>query len=320
MAITDYYLEPANYVADHDDIVRVRHAVFVVEQNIPEELEFDELDPLCHHVLARDNQGRAIGTGRLTMEGKLGRLAVLPAWRRQRVGESLVRTFVERARGLGLTAVTASAQVSVLGFYQQFGFNPEGAVFMEADIPHQTVRLNLRPLQPIVRQASAKSAVEIMHSVKITTGEANVAATVDIIANARRDLYIYSRDLECSVYAHKQVVAALKQFALRQRNGSMQIIIQEPERLRNQAHPVIELAQRLPSHLLLRAPVELEDLNNNSVFVVNDNDGYLFRLQGSRSDGHWSTCLPAKNRQLRELFDQVWQRSRPCSEFRALGL
>ena len=321
MTIPDYYLEPANYAVDCDDINRVRHTVFVVEQNIPEEVEFDELDPHCHHVLARDSQGRAIGTGRLTAEGQLGRLAVLQEWRRQRVGESLLGALIERARGLGLSLVTANAQVSVLKFYQRFGFNPDGEVFMEAGIPHQAVRLPLPlpSLKPFSRKA-VKPAKAVVHPVNLDTIQSIVAATVQLIAKAKRYVCIYSQDLEYEVYAHKDVVEALKQFALRQRDGSIQIIIQEPQNLRNQVHPVIELAQRLSSHVLLRAPLELEDRKNMSAFVVNDDDGYLFRLQGARYVGHWSPNLPSKNRQLRELFEQVWQRSRPCSEFRALSL
>jgi len=319
MIIPDYYLEPANYAIDRDDIIRVRQAVFVVEQHIPEELEFDAMDPRCHHVLARDSRGRAIGTGRLSVEGQLGRLAVLKEWRRQRVGGSLLAALIEKARSLGLVQVTASAQVSVLKFYLQLGFVPEGAVFMEADIPHQTVRLQLQPLEPFSR-SPVKSFREVMPAVSLDEIQSIIAATVQIIADTRRYLCIYSRDLEYSLYGHSDVVDAIKQCALRQRGGSIQIIIQEPENLRNQIHPVIELAQRLSSHILLRAPTELEDVKNASAFVLNDHDGYLFRLQGARFEGHWSPQLPSKNRQLRESFEQVWQRSRPCSEFRALSL
>lgn len=319
MTISSYYLEPANYAVDFDDIYRVRHAVFVVEQNIPEEVEFDELDCQCHHVLARDSQGSAIGTGRLTAEGRLGRLAVLQEWRCQRVGKSILGALIERARALGLSEVTANAQVSVLKFYQKFDFNLDGEVFMAVGIPHQAVRLALQPLQTFSREPP-KVVMDVVHSLNLDTIESVISATVAVITRARRYLYIYSRDLEFSIYAHKDVVEALKQFALRQRDGNIQIIIQEPESLRNQMHPVIDLAQRLSSHLLLRAPTELDDLKALSAFIINDTGGYLFRLQGARYEGHWSSNLPSKNRQFRELFEQVWQRSRPCSEFRALSL
>jgi hypothetical protein len=100
----------------------------------------------------------------------------------------------------------------------------------------------------------------------------------------------------------------------------VQIIVQDPTSLRNQVHPVVELAQRLPSYFLIRVPDEAEDLQYASAFMLNDNDGYLFRLLGTRYEGHWSPTLPARNRPLREEFERVWQRSSACAEFRALSL
>ena len=71
----DFRVEPADYQTDFQDLRRVREPVYVIEQNVPIELEWDALDPLCHHVIARDADNRAIGTGRLTPEGKIGRMA-----------------------------------------------------------------------------------------------------------------------------------------------------------------------------------------------------------------------------------------------------
>jgi predicted GNAT family N-acyltransferase len=94
MEIPNFYLEPANFEVDFEDLRCVRKLVFVVEQQIPLEVEFDELDRHCHHVIARDVLCRPIGTGRLSPEGKIGRMAVLHEWRRQGVGESLLRTLI----------------------------------------------------------------------------------------------------------------------------------------------------------------------------------------------------------------------------------
>ena len=71
MEIPSFYLEPAGYEVDFEDLRLVRNLVFVVEQHIPTEVEFDELDRLSHHFIARDSQCRPIGTGRLTAEGQI---------------------------------------------------------------------------------------------------------------------------------------------------------------------------------------------------------------------------------------------------------
>jgi hypothetical protein len=69
-----------------------------------------------------------------------------------------------------------------------------------------------------------------------------------------------------------------------------------------------------------RTPVDPMDLQYPSAFLVNDRDGYLFRGIGSRFEGDWSPALPARNRQLSEHFGRVWERSRPCTELRSLGI
>lgn len=320
MTISNYYLEPANYATDFAALREVRNLVFVVEQQIPPEVEFDEFDGQCHHFLARDLQGQPIGTGRLSPEGKLGRLAVVREWRHQGVGQSLVRIMIEKARQLGLTTMTASAQLAVLDFYTKLGFTPVGAVFTEAGIPHQTVTFVVQPLETTAR-IPLKPRRPSVEAMRLDDLEATAVATQQLILQSRRQVCIYSRELDRALYGNTVIVEALKQFAIHHRNGSgVQILIQDPSALHRQRHPVIELAQRLPSHFLIRSPIEAEDLQSLSAFVVNDCDGYLFRLQDNRYEGYWSPHLPARNRQLQEEFDNVWQRSRPCTEFRALGI
>ena len=68
MIPTDFRIEPADYQADLKDLREVRETVFILEQKVPEEEEWDDLDPRSHHVIARDDNGRPIGTGRLTPE------------------------------------------------------------------------------------------------------------------------------------------------------------------------------------------------------------------------------------------------------------
>lgn len=319
MSIPSFYLEPANFQVDFEDIRHLREAVFVIEQQIPPDIEFDELDQYCHHFIVRDANYLAIGTGRLSPEGKIGRMAVLQQWRHQGIGRSLLLALLEKARGLGLTTAFANAQISALGFYEKFGFIQEGDTFAEAGIPHRTIRLQLEPLAQIPRAAPRPRETSV-EAARIDTLESALSATQLLISQARRQLYIYSRDLEYALYGQNELVEALKQFALGNRNSGVQILLQDPANVRNQQHPLIDLAQRLPSYFIIRSPEQAEDLQYLSAFVANDDDGYLFRLLGDRYEGHWSPNAPARNRQLREEFERVWQRARPCTEFRALGL
>jgi len=316
---TEFRVEPADYAADLNDLRAVREPVFVIEQNVPLALEWDELDPLSHHVIARDAERRPIGTGRLTPEHKIGRMAVLKPWRGRGVGDALLQALIDKARQLGWREVTLNAQVSAAGFYEKFGFAVCGGEYEEAGIQHVPMRASF----PAIESTQRPPALPRGPSAKpVDFDDADGArdATKQLIAKARRQLWIYSRDLERDLYADKTVVEALKQFAISGRGGVVQIVVQDVPAVQSQPHPLLELAQRLSSAFEFRTPDDPVDMQYPSAFLVNDADGYLFRVLGSRFEGEWSPALPARNRQLVEGFDRVWQRCRPCTEFRALGI
>ena len=123
---------------------RIRELVFVREQAVPLELEWDEQDPHCDHALACATDGRAVGTGRLLPDGHIGRMAVLKEWRGKGVGALLLQTLVEQARSRGHATARLNAQTQAAGFYRRFGFEVSGPEFMEAGIPHVAMKRDLK--------------------------------------------------------------------------------------------------------------------------------------------------------------------------------
>ena len=117
----------------------VREAVFVDEQKVPREIELDEHDQNCRHVVARDGDGTAIGTGRLLPNGNIGRMAVLADWRGKGVGRAMLERLLEEAAQRNVRHLALHAQTQAGGFYRRFGFVEEGPEFMEAGIPHRTM-------------------------------------------------------------------------------------------------------------------------------------------------------------------------------------
>jgi predicted GNAT family N-acyltransferase len=117
----------------------VRVAVFVHEQGVPLELEWDEMDAASIHcvVFSRD---QAVATGRLLPDGHIGRMAVLSAWRGAGLGGRVLERLVELARERGHREVRLHAQQHAKGFYRAHGFVSEGDPFDEAGIPHVTMR------------------------------------------------------------------------------------------------------------------------------------------------------------------------------------
>jgi predicted GNAT family N-acyltransferase len=118
---------------------QIRDAVFVEEQKVPRDIEWDEHDSPSRHVIARDSDGGAIGTGRLLPDGHIGRMAVLADWRGKGVGRALLERLLEEARLRGHAHLALHAQTRASGFYRRFGFVEEGPEFMEAGIPHRTM-------------------------------------------------------------------------------------------------------------------------------------------------------------------------------------
>ena len=131
-------IRPASFESDHAAIRHVRFTVFVDEQHVPEDIELDERDPGCLHLVAYDDAGAPIGTGRLDVGygGKIGRVAVLASARRGGVGSALMSGLHDLAASAGLRSVWCNAQISAAPFYARLGYRAVGEHFYEAGIEH----------------------------------------------------------------------------------------------------------------------------------------------------------------------------------------
>jgi predicted GNAT family N-acyltransferase len=134
-----YRLETGDWQILRDAARSVRYTVFVEEQNIPVELEWDDLDEIAFHVVIFDGDLQAVATGRLLPDAHIGRLAVLRDYRGERLGKIVLQTLINKGVELGYPKLVLHAQESVKGFYEREGFLSEGSVFMEAGIPHRTM-------------------------------------------------------------------------------------------------------------------------------------------------------------------------------------
>jgi len=121
----------------------VRQAVFVDEQKVPPNLEWDDHDEDCVQLLATDTSGNAIGTGRLLADGAIGRIAILEAHRGHGLGRAIMEALMIEARRRGFTETYLTAQTQARAFYEKLGFAVAGEEFLEAGIPHVTMKRRL---------------------------------------------------------------------------------------------------------------------------------------------------------------------------------
>lgn len=134
----------AKRITVEDDLKQafeIRKAVFVEEQGVPLQDEFDEFDTLngqCEHLLAYYKE-RPVGVGRLRFVdgfGKLERICILPTYRKVGLGKVIIQALEELAKEKGVSKVKLHGQTHAEGFYQKLGYETSSAVFMEDGIPH----------------------------------------------------------------------------------------------------------------------------------------------------------------------------------------
>lgn len=299
---------------------KVREEVFVVEQKVPGDEEWDELDAISHHVLARDLAGNPIATGRLVpaqadVAARIGRMAVLRNWRGQHVGDTLMHTLMDRARELGYRELEMHAQSHAVAFYQRFGFVAFGAEFDECGIAHRNMRRDIEPLAPVERKGPSLASLPQ----PVESREQAEAAMLAVIQGARRELSIYTRDLDRELLDVEPALDALKALAIAGRGARIRVLVQAPAVAALDGHRLIALGQRLSSVFEFRTPVE-EDRQYAGAFVVNDAFGYYFRSLGGRHDGETASRAPGRGGQLQEYFDAVWERAELCEDLRQLNL
>jgi predicted GNAT family N-acyltransferase len=141
--MSSFTVRVADWQTDNPALRSIREAVFIQEQHVPIELEWDQFDEDCLHLLALDATNRPIGTARLLQDGHIGRMAVLKEWRGCGVGTALLRHLLREAKTRGLAVTIVNAQTYAVDFYARFGFKLKGDEFLDAGIPHVRMLLQL---------------------------------------------------------------------------------------------------------------------------------------------------------------------------------
>ena len=239
----DYTVELASWSGDEAALRAVRETVFIGEQRVTHEEEWDDLDAPSVHVLARDAQGEPIGTARLTPERKIGRMAVVPAWRNRGVGDAMLRTLLEHARSLGHAEIALHAQVDAMPFYEKAGFVPEGEEFMEAGIRHRSMRLAL-PARESRAPAPLREAPEPRVMLVSTMVEAQECID-ELARGARHRFWIYTRDLDRFLLDREPFLEEMRRIALSGRGAEIRILAQESVAAVRDGHRLLRLSARI---------------------------------------------------------------------------
>ncbi|HEY8587857.1 MAG TPA: GNAT family N-acetyltransferase [Rhodanobacter sp.] len=317
MKLQDFHIEVADWSNEGQRValLDLRETVFIHEQGVPEQRERDGLDVECWHVLARAADGQPIGCGRLSpAQHKIGRMAVLSEWRRQGVGVALLRELVRRAQSQGWPHVSLDAQVSALPFYEREGFVAYGEEFEDAGLPHRKMRRDLPPDQ------RDPAPLRDVGALPATTGSETADARLRLLVDTRHRLRIHVPRLGNDAFATPEELGELRRIGISGRAAQIRILLHDPAAALRSDHRLVALAQRLPSAIEIRTPVEEADLAYPSAYLLNDVGGYLFLPEADRPKGRAARADRASQVPLQQYFDEVWDRAEPARELHALRL
>jgi predicted GNAT family N-acyltransferase len=140
-------------LAEMEDAIAVRRAVFIEEQGVSEAEEIDAHDGDPEHVTSAVHvvaylAGQPVATGRLVLDASpgenahIGRVAVLHDYRGQRLGKAVMLALHEEAERRGYQGITVAAQLQAIPFYERFGYTARGDVFLDAGIEHRWMDLS----------------------------------------------------------------------------------------------------------------------------------------------------------------------------------
>ena len=312
-----------------DELRAIRQRVFIEEQRVPLDIEWDGLDEQATHFIALNEMGLALGTARLlTGTGQIGRIAVLKEQRGRDIGRQLLHAAVEHAVGAGLERVFLHAQMHAEGFYRKAGFLPVGQEFMEAGIPHIEMELAL----PIPFSASERHrGLPLVNPTGVVTEVPPNAsrafqsefdcrnAIIELMKTARRKLLILSPNLDGALFAYEPTVIAVSEFVRRSRHATARVLVDDAKAIAEVSHPLLELARRMPSKIQMRRLPDDKVPGNRSFIVVDD--AAIWAQPDLQAYVGWMNLNDrVEARRLGEEFDGLFERSTDDPELRLLSL
>ena len=306
---------------------KLREIVFIDEQSVPREIEWDGLDDDCEHFLAVSEFGDDLGCARLTPAGQIGRMAVLPAHRGTGIGRQLLEFAVGAAQSRGLDRVFLHAQDHAIGFYRAGGFLPYGEVFEEAGIPHRAMEKPLAlnfvaehiDAAPHIQQSPATPAPP-PSEITLFSGETESRDELyGCLKLPERTLAIASYALDPFLFDTTEAETLISSFARRAPLVTVRVLIATSDRMVTSGHRLADLAQRLSSKIKVRK-LDDEHADESQTFVVWDRLGFWNLPDYREYKGFHNPNDRVTAARLTERFDYLWERAQPDPNLRALKI
>ncbi len=286
-------IEVVSWNLNLETLRSIRDKVFIEEQGVPVEIEHDDSDETATHFLITD-QYIALGCGRLTPDGKIGRMAVLPEHRGKGLGRALLDYIVGYARDHGVRRLYLHSQSQANGFYEDAGFVPYGEPFDEAGIAHTAMEMHI----------DYSEADSFITGVQYPEPFGTLA--LQLARSASRNLRIYSFYLDHDVFDNEEFADAVSALARSGRYSDIRILISDPRPLVSRGHRLLQLARRLSSSIAIRVLAEHPELPE-ATYVVRDTDGVVYKPDERSRDGFFEPDSRASAKKFVDGFDNLWR-------------
>lgn len=320
MIASEFYVEPADWDVDRSAIVQVRESVFILEQGVPEEEEFDRDDETALHFVAYGDDREPVGTARLTTDGRIGRVAVEKAWRGKSVGAALIQAALDSARSSGTKEIRLAAQTYALGFYERFGFRAYGEEFDDAGIPHRWMRLTIEydadgdatyRREPATIDPGLDGMVLSLEDVQRCVAE--------LIRGCRGRLELFTPRCQVQVFDTEASYEALRSLLAFSKDPQVRVVIKNSRHAVDSGHRWISLAQRRPTAMEFRNPAR-DHTGHGAEFLLIDSRHMVLRENPDRYEARVVVDNPLLVRKQAEFFVDAWEHGSQDPDTRQLSL
>ncbi|MCL6414898.1 GNAT family N-acetyltransferase [Aestuariirhabdus sp. Z084] len=301
-----FYIVQLTWPEAEAQAMELRLDIFHQEQGIDRQLMTDEQDAdALHFLLYDEGHAKPVATARMLTDGRIGRVATLKPFRGQGFGKSMMSYMHDIAAQRGIDNTQLHAQHTSIDFYQQLGYIARGDTFEEAGIPHQAMTRAVdqldRPIEftadhagprAVVKAPSpdnynpkaerpADSPIETSAKLGFTGALPLLRSSSEIIdhiaaliAQADQKVFIYAPTLIPQLFADPKVLQAISKSARRNPLSQVQLLINDPEPLIKQHHPLLQLQQRINSLITLRCTVPSYPVDSLGLILA-DTAGWL---------------------------------------------
>lgn len=304
----------------------IRQRVFIDEQQVPEDLEWDALDETAtHFLLYRAEQ--PVGTGRLLSDGHIGRIAILPEHRGAGLGDQLMRAIIEHAQAQGMNELLLSAQTHAIAFYQRLGFSVCSEVYLDAGIDHQDmcwqasdqVEHSLADIEFVSPgrfsilnpDTESEQATRYPEDDPALTplNEGNAQALLnELVTACRQQLLVFAPEQAAWLFKRRDFISACEALIARNPKAQIRILLQSVEQEFLSGHTPLALAHRFPSLCQVRRQHSDLPLQPH-VQVISDDRGFLMLPKARQREGFVRRDSPDQAKRWGDRFNELWASS-----------